>query len=57
MSKKGSAVAGRRALAKQQKTVLPLLKAADFGGMGIRKKMFRAALSTSALEFILSGEK
>ena len=40
-----------------RKTALPLLQAADFGRMGIKKKMFRAAMSTSALEFILMGKK
>lgn len=40
-----------------RKTALPLLNAADFGRIGIRKKMFRAALSVSSLEYVLSGEK
>ena len=40
-----------------RKTALPILQAADFGRIGIRKKMFRAALSTPALEYILSGKK
>lgn len=40
-----------------RKTALPLLKAADFGRVGLRKKMFRAALSIPALEYILTGEK
>ena len=40
-----------------RKTALPLLQTADFGRMGIKKKMFRAAMSTSALEFILTGKK
>lgn len=40
-----------------RKNALPLLAAADFGRMGIRKKMFRAAMSVNALEFILSGKK
>ena len=38
-----------------RKTALPLLQAADFGRVGIRKKMFRAAMSNPALEYILSG--
>lgn len=40
-----------------RKTALPLLKAADFGRIGIRKKMFRAALSVSSLEYVLTGAK
>lgn len=40
-----------------RKTALSLLSAADFGRIGLRKKMFRAAMSTSALDFILSGKK
>jgi hypothetical protein len=40
-----------------RKTALPLLQAVDFGRIGIRKKMFRAALSTPSLEYILSGKK
>jgi len=40
-----------------RKTALPLLSAADFGRMGIRKKMFRAAMSIPSLEFILTGNK
>ena len=40
-----------------RKTALPLLQAANFGRMGIKKKMFRAAMSISALEFILMGKK
>lgn len=40
-----------------RKTVLPMLKAADFGRIGIKKKMFRAALSIQSLEFILLGKK
>lgn len=40
-----------------RKTALPLLKAADFGRVGIKKKMFRAAMSISSLEYILTGEK
>lgn len=40
-----------------RKTALPLLQAADFGRMGIRKKMFRAAMSIPSLEYILTGEK
>lgn len=38
-----------------RKTALPLLKAADFGRIGIKKKMFRAALSISSLELVLFG--
>lgn len=38
-----------------RKTALPLLKAADFGRIGIKKKMFRAALSIPSLLFILTG--
>lgn len=40
-----------------RKTALPLLQAADFGRIGIRKKMFRAAMSIPSLEYILTGEK
>jgi predicted transposase YbfD/YdcC len=40
-----------------RKIALPLLNAADFGRIGIRKKMFRAALSIPSLEYILTGEK
>ena len=40
-----------------RKSALPLLQAADFGRVGIRKKMFRAAMSNPALEYILSGKK
>ena len=40
-----------------RKIALPLLNAADFGRIGIRKKMFRAALSIPSLEYILSGFK
>ena len=40
-----------------RKTALPLLKTADFGRIGIKKKMFRAALSVPSLEYILSGQK
>lgn len=40
-----------------RKTALPLLKAADFGRIGLKKKMFRAALSVASLEYILMGEK
>lgn len=40
-----------------RKTALPLLKAADFGRMGLRKKMFRAAMSVASLEYVLSGKK
>ena len=40
-----------------RKTALPLLKAANFGRIGIKKKMFRAALSIPSLEYILTGEK
>lgn len=40
-----------------RKTALPLLSAADFGRMGLRKKMFRAAMSIPSLEYILSGKK
>lgn len=40
-----------------RKTALPLLKAADFGRIGIRKKMFRAALSIDSLNYIISGQK
>jgi predicted transposase YbfD/YdcC len=40
-----------------RKTALPLLKAADFGRIGIRKKMFRAALSIHSLKYILTGQK
>lgn len=36
-----------------RKTALTLLKAADFGRIGIRKKMFHAALSIPSLEYIL----
>jgi predicted transposase YbfD/YdcC len=39
-----------------RKTALPLLKAVDFGRIGIKKKMFRAALSVESLEYILIGE-
>ena len=39
-----------------RKTALPLLKAADFGRIGIKKKMFRAALSIPSLVFIFSGK-
>jgi len=40
-----------------RKTALPLLKAADFGRIGLRKKMFRAALSLSSLKYVLTGKK
>lgn len=40
-----------------RKTALPLLQAADFGRIGIRKKMFRAAMSIPSLEYILTGKK
>lgn len=40
-----------------RKTALPLLSSADFGRVGLRKKMFRAAMSIPALEYILSGKK
>lgn len=40
-----------------RKTALPLLKAADFGRMGLRKKMFRAAMSSASLDYVLSGKK
>jgi predicted transposase YbfD/YdcC len=40
-----------------RKTALPLLQAADFGRIGIKKKMFRAALSVKSLQLILDGEK
>lgn len=40
-----------------RKTALPLLQAANFGRVGIRKKMFRAAMSNQALELILSPQK
>ena len=38
-----------------RKTALPLLKNADFGRMGLKKKMFRAALSTCSLAAVLFG--
>lgn len=38
-----------------RKTALSLLKAANLGRIGIKKKMFRAALSIPTLEFILDG--
>lgn len=38
-----------------RKTALPLLKAADFGRIGIKKKMLRAALSIDSLELILAA--
>lgn len=37
-----------------RKVALPLLKAADFGRIGIRKKMLRSALSISSLELVLA---
>jgi hypothetical protein len=40
-----------------RKTALPLLQAADFGRIGIKKKMFRAALSVKSLQLVLDGEK
>lgn len=40
-----------------RKTALPLLKAADFGRMGLRKKMFRAAMSSVSLHYVLTGIK
>jgi predicted transposase YbfD/YdcC len=40
-----------------RKTALPLLQAANFGRIGIRKKMFRAALSIPSLDYILTGKK
>ncbi len=40
-----------------RKIALPLLQASDFGRIDIRKKMFRAALSVSSLEYILTGQK
>lgn len=39
-----------------RKTALPLLKNADLGRMGLKKKMFRAALSTNTLSLILSSQ-
>ncbi len=38
-----------------RKTALPLLKNTDLGRMGIKKKMFRAALSTDTLSLILNA--
>ena len=40
-----------------RKTALPLLQKANFGRIGIRKKMFRAALSVTSLEYIITGKK
>ena len=40
-----------------RKTALSLLGQADMGRMGLRKKMFRAALSCSVLENIVFGLK
>lgn len=40
-----------------RKAALPLLHAADFGRIGIRKKMFRAALSIPSLELVLGSLK
>ena len=40
-----------------RKTALPLLQAANFGRIGIQKKMFRAALSIDSLEYIITGKK
>jgi len=40
-----------------RKTALPLLQSANFGRIGIKKKMFRAALSVTSLEYILTGKK
>ena len=40
-----------------RKTALPLLKTADFGRMGLRKKMFRAAMSPLSLQYVLTGKK
>ena len=37
-----------------RKIALPLLKTADRGRMGLKKKMFRAALSTDTLSLILN---
>lgn len=39
-----------------RKTALPMLKNADLGRMGLKKKMFRAALSTDTLSFILNPQ-
>lgn len=38
-----------------RKTALPLLKNANLGRMGLKKKMFRAALSTDILSLILNA--
>jgi hypothetical protein len=40
-----------------RKIALPLLYAADFGKIGIRKKTFRAAMSIPSLVYILTGQK
>ena len=40
-----------------RKTALPLLKKADFGRIGLRKKMLKAALDISALAKIVFGKK
>ena len=40
-----------------RKNALSLLKSADWGRIGLRKKMFRAAMSSAALEYVLTGIK
>jgi len=40
-----------------RKTALSLLKQADMGRIGLRKKMFKAALNSSVLEFIVFNKK
>ena len=40
-----------------RKNALSLLKSADWGRIGLRKKMFRAAMSSAALEYALTGIK
>lgn len=40
-----------------RKTALPLLEAADFGRLALRKKMFRAAMSPNTLLYILIGKR
>lgn len=40
-----------------RKTALPLLKQIDLGRIGLKKKMFQAALNTEVLERIIIGEK
>jgi len=40
-----------------RKTALSLLKQADLGRIGLRKKMFKAALKCSVLEYIVFGKK